>query len=145
MIDCSNSFFVICLRRCDSYILFFAGISDGAQLVVMIRLNVYNEVAGQTKIDGAKKDDFGNAAGNNFDLARDGAFRGAKICVLHFYTFGGFDFRYPQGALEQKGFEIKRFTTCPSPSELKVHMNENFIDSCMISFCFCLPFGSGKS
>ena len=42
-----------------------------------------------------------------YDLARDGAFKGSKIAVLHLYTFGGFDFKYPQAALEQKGFQIK--------------------------------------
>ncbi|CAD7924552.1 unnamed protein product [Amoebophrya sp. A25] len=103
----------------DQILLSAAGIADGAQLVVMIRLNVYNEVAGQTRIDGAAKDNYGNAAGNNFDLARDGAFKGAQILVLHLYTFGGFDFRFPQSALEQKGFRIKRFTAVPDTEVLR--------------------------
>jgi hypothetical protein len=73
----------------------------------MVRLNMYNEVAGQTRISGAQKDNFGNAVGNTYDLAKDGAFKGSKIAVLHLYTFGGFDFRYPEAALKIKGFDIQ--------------------------------------
>lgn len=95
------------------------GISEGAQIVVMIRLNMYNEVAGQTRIVNAQKDNYGNAVGNKFDLAKDGAFKGAKIAVLHLYTFGGFDFRFPEQALRTKGFGIQRWTVCPPPHELE--------------------------
>ncbi|CAD7929199.1 unnamed protein product [Amoebophrya sp. A120] len=95
------------------------GVVDGSQLVVVMRLNMYNEVAGQTKIHGVSKDNYGNAVGTNFDLAKDGAFAGATIAVLHLYTFGGFDFSYPQKALELKGLKIKRWTELPQPFELE--------------------------
>src|SRR6476469_7642981 len=41
-------------------------------------------------------DRYGNAAGNQFDLARDGAFEGQTVAVLHFYTGEGFDFHLPE-------------------------------------------------
>lgn len=100
------------------------GIIDRSQVVVMIRLNMYNDVAGQTRISGAKKDNFGNAVGNKFDLAKDGAFKGAKVAVLHLYTMGNFDFRYPEEALRVKGFDIKRWTKPPAPQDLAVQLQD---------------------
>src|SRR5207248_8378059 len=50
------------------------------------------------------RDPYGNAAGNQFDLAVDGAFEGQTVAVLHFYTQESFDFHLPKAALAQKGF-----------------------------------------
>ena len=52
----------------------------------------------------AQADRFGNAAGNQHDLAVDGAFDGQTVAVLHFYTGEGFDFSLPKKALAEKGF-----------------------------------------
>src|SRR5690554_3234260 len=46
-------------------------------------------------------DVFGNAEGNQYDLAVDGAFEGQTIAVLHLYTGEGFDFRLPTEALKE--------------------------------------------
>ncbi len=66
------------------------------------------------------KDDFGNASGNQYDLAVDGAFEGQTIVVLHFYTGENFDFELPKAALKEKGFSVYRFVNAaPSPAELE--------------------------
>ena len=78
----------------------------------------FTEFAGQTVIPGAPKDAHGNAEGTQYDLAKDGAFEGMKIVVLHLYTGEGFDFKKPTTALKEKGFEIVRHTTAPNPAAL---------------------------
>lgn len=67
-----------------------------------------------------KADRFGNATGNQYDLAVDGAFKGQTVVVLHFYVEGGFDFSLPRAALKEKGFSVFRYSNAaPSPTELK--------------------------
>lgn len=66
------------------------------------------------------KDKFGNASGNQYDLAVDGAFEGQTIVVLHLYTGENFDFEKPKEALKEKGFSVYRFMNdAPSPDDLK--------------------------
>lgn len=66
------------------------------------------------------RDNYGNAAGNEYDLAVDGAFEGQTIVVLHFYTGENFDFSLPKAALAEKGFSVYRFmNAAPEPKELK--------------------------
>lgn len=68
----------------------------------------------------ANTDGFGNANGNQYDLAVDGAFEGQTIVVLHLYTGEGFDFEKPKAALKEKGFSVYRFINKPpSPEELQ--------------------------
>jgi hypothetical protein len=65
-------------------------------------------------------DSFGNAAGNQHDLAVDGAFDGQTVAVLHLYTGEGFDFSLPKKALAEKGFSVYRWMNRPpSPEELE--------------------------
>jgi len=65
------------------------------------------------------KDQFGNASGNQHDLAIDGAFDGQTVVVLHLYTGEGFDFHLPKEALAQKGFSVYRYVNvAPPPAEL---------------------------
>ncbi len=65
-------------------------------------------------------DRFGNASGNQFDLARDGAFAGQTVAVLHFYTGEGFDFSLPTAALHEKGFSVYRWSNhAPPVAELR--------------------------
>ncbi|MBN1209163.1 MAG: hypothetical protein JXB05_30175 [Myxococcaceae bacterium] len=68
----------------------------------------------------AAADRFGNAAGNQHDLAVDGAFDGQTVAVLHFYTEEAFDFSLPKRALAEKGFSVYRWVgAAPSPEELE--------------------------
>lgn len=65
-------------------------------------------------------DNFGNASGNQYDLAVDGAFEGQTIVVLHLYTGENFDFEKPKAALKEKGFSVYRYINVPpSPKELE--------------------------
>jgi len=66
----------------------------------------YTKFAGLNIIQGAKKDNFGNALGTNYDLAKNDAFKGVKIALLHLYTGEGFDFSLPKSALKEKGFDF---------------------------------------
>jgi hypothetical protein len=71
----------------------------------------------KTKVEA---DQHGNAQGNQYDLAVDGAFDGQTVAVLQFYTGEGFDFELPKEALKQKGFSVYRWiNNPPSPQELE--------------------------
>ncbi len=61
------------------------------------------------------KDGYGNARGNQHDLAVDGAFEGQTIAVLHLYVDGSFDFSLPKAALKEKGFSVYRWVHQPPP------------------------------
>lgn len=61
----------------------------------------------------ANLDKYGNPEGSEFDLAKDGAFKGMEVGVLHLYTGEGFDFRLPSKALEEKGFSVRRWANQP--------------------------------
>lgn len=58
-------------------------------------------------------DRHGNAEGNKYDLAVDGAFEGETVAVLHLYTGEGFDFSLPKAALKEKGFSVYRWINNP--------------------------------
>lgn len=64
-----------------------------------------------------KSDSYGNASGNQFDLAVDGAFEGQTIVVLHLYTGENFDFEKPKAALKEKGFSVYRYINNPPSAE----------------------------
>jgi len=83
----------------------------------------YTPYKGVNAIRAANKDKYGNPDGPEYDLVRDGAFKGLRIGVLHLYTGEGFDFRFPQAALAEKGFTIRRWqNAAPSPQQLEDEM-----------------------
>lgn len=90
-----------------------------------VAIERFNEQSGvkevvyeQVKV--ANTDAHGNASGNQYDLAVDGAFEGQTIVVLQFYTGENFDFEKPKAALKEKGFSVYRFSNAaPSPNELE--------------------------
>ncbi len=51
-------------------------------------------------------DEHGNPKGSEYDLAEDKAFDNFKVAVLQLYTGEGFDFKKPEKALKEKGFEL---------------------------------------
>jgi hypothetical protein len=64
-------------------------------------------------------DHWGNAQGNQHDLAVDGAFEGQTVAVMQLYVDGSFDFSLPKAALAEKGFSTYRWiNTAPPPDEL---------------------------
>lgn len=94
-----------------------------------VEVQTYDAVTGAvvtTVVNRApNKDQYGNADGNKFDLAVDGAFDGQTIVVLHLYTGEGFDFELPKTALKQKGFSVFRYINqVPSPEELKKSLDK---------------------
>jgi len=77
----------------------------------------------ETHVD---SDSYGNASGNQYDLAVDGAFEGQTITVLQFYTDGGFDFEAPRKALAEKGFSVYRWSNqAPSAQELEEALSKS--------------------
>jgi hypothetical protein len=77
--------------------------------------DIFTDAAGKVNITGVQADSFGNPLGNEFDLAKDGAFKGYSIAVLHLYTGESFDFLKPQAALKEKGFDIIRWADAAPP------------------------------
>ncbi|MDX1651490.1 MAG: hypothetical protein R3277_03295 [Brumimicrobium sp.] len=91
---------------------------------------VYDEETKTEKVEIVKQkvetDNYGNAEGNQYDLAVDGAFKGQTIAVLHLYTGEGFDFSKPKASLEEKGFSIYRWLNQPpSPEDLKTALDKS--------------------
>lgn len=65
-------------------------------------------------------DSYGNAQGNQYDLAVDGAFEGNTIAVLFLCRDGNANFNKPKEALKQKGFSVFQWINQPpSANELK--------------------------
>jgi hypothetical protein len=88
---------------------------------------VYDEKSGATAIIEYEAkpaaDGFGNAQGNQYDLAVDGAFKGQTVAVLHLYVDSTFDFSLPKAALAEKGFSTYRWISRPpSPAELETSL-----------------------
>ncbi len=63
--------------------------------------DVFTDAAGKVNIKGVQTDSFGNPLGNEYDLAKDGAFKGYSIAVLHLNTGEGFHFSKPLPALKE--------------------------------------------
>lgn len=74
-------------------------------------------------------DSYGNANGNQYDLAVDGAFEGQTIAVLHLYSGGSFDFNLPENALKEKGFSVYRWINQPPTPEV---LKEGLDKSCQL-------------
>ena len=53
-------------------------------------------------------DSYGNAQGNQYDLAVDGAFEGNTIAVLFLCRDGNANFNKPKEVLKQKGFCVEQ-------------------------------------
>lgn len=71
-------------------------------------------------------DSFGNAQGNEHDLAVDGAFKGQTVAVIQEYTGEGFDFELPRRALAEKGFSTFRWSNgVPTPQDLEAALTRS--------------------
>jgi hypothetical protein len=77
----------------------------------------YDDATGETRKVKVDVDTHGNAEGNQYDLAVDGAFQGETVAVLHLYTGEGFDFSLPKAALQEKGFSVYRWIDNPPPAD----------------------------
>jgi len=70
----------------------------------------------------APKDRFGNANGNQFDLAVDGAFEGQTVAVIQLYAFS---FDLAKAALKEKGFSVYRWNGAPKEEELEAALKKS--------------------
>ena len=107
-------------------VLFFLSSSINAQIYNKCKGQnavfdeVVNKETGEVERVKVSSDKHGNADGNQYDLAVDGAFEGETIAVLHLYTGEGFDFSLPKAALKEKGFSVYRWMNAPpSPEDLE--------------------------
>ncbi len=80
----------------------------------------FTEWVGISNIPGATKDRFGNPQGSQFDLAKDGGFKGSKIVFLCFCHDSNVlpGVKQPIAALAKKGFEVDLLTSV-TPGDLK--------------------------
>lgn len=85
----------------------------------------YTKWAGVSKIDGAATDKFGNAAGSQYDLARDGGFRGQKVVIASSLGYAQTHMRLVTSALQTKGFTVQNLSPrVPSPTELETILRD---------------------
>lgn len=88
--------------------------------------NVKKNNKGEVVYKEVQKDDYGNAKGNQYDLAVDGAFEGQTILVLQLYTESSFDFKAPEKALKEKGFGVFRYiSNPPDANQLKKDLSQS--------------------
>ncbi|MFC1609629.1 hypothetical protein ACFL6C_01600 [Myxococcota bacterium] len=87
---------------------------------VKVRDKRTGEMREQTVQVRPESDQYGNAQGNQFDLAVDGAFSGQTILIIDYYSNANAqDFSGPKVAVHTKGFSMVRYSTTPSPPELE--------------------------
>jgi hypothetical protein len=75
------------------------------------------------------RDSYGNAKGNMYDLAVDGAFSGQTILVLQLYSEASFDFKAPEKALKEKGFGVYRYINNPPDA---ARLKKDLTQSCQL-------------
>lgn len=88
-----------------------------------------DEETGDKKVRVVEKevagDAYGNAKGNQYDLAVDGAFEGQTIAVLDFCE-DGYSFSTAKNALAEKGFSVYRWSkAAPTPEDLKKGLDKS--------------------
>lgn len=87
----------------------------------------YTKYVGQNQIFGAQNDRYGNAQGSQYDLSKDGAFKGYKIVIIS--TIGDLAIEYSGPALEKKGFDVKLFLPHLDVKQLQKDLNN---DKCQL-------------
>jgi len=88
--------------------------------------NVKRNGNGQVVYKEVARDNYGNAKGNKYDLAVDGAFEGQTILVLQMYSEESFDFKAPEKALKEKGFGVFRYiNNPPDAAKLKKDLSQS--------------------
>ncbi|GMU60239.1 MAG: hypothetical protein AMXMBFR34_20020 [Myxococcaceae bacterium] len=70
----------------------------------------------ETRFVPPPRDGYGNAQGNQYDLAVDGAFDGQTVLVVDLY---GQDFSRAAAAIKEKGFSVVRYQHVPPVKELE--------------------------
>ena len=131
--DSQKTFIVFSSFAFTFILLFFILINEGNAQVYnkcATKNSIYEEtiddLSGKTVRTKVESDVHGNANGNQYDLAVDGAFQGETIAVLHLYTGENFDFSLPKVALQEKGFSVYRWiNNPPTPKKLEEALNKS--------------------
>jgi hypothetical protein len=94
-----------------------------------VEVEYVDKVTGDRKVKIEKQevagDTYGNAKGNQYDLAIDGAFEGQTIAVLDFCE-DGYTFDLPKAALAEKGFSVYRWSkAAPTPEDLQKGLDKS--------------------
>lgn len=119
-LSCTTVFLYASFQAQNIYYNKAAGISAPVIEMHDHKGEVLKDEYGNVKYCKAEKDHYGNARGNQYDLAVDGAFDGQTILVLQLYHEPHFDFELPKTALKEKGFSVYRYVgTPPSADQLK--------------------------
>ncbi len=82
-------------------------IAEETRETITIDQNSGKKIVKIEKMAVKDKDDFGNAKGNQYDLAVDGAFEGQTIVVLNFVNI---DLTAPTLSLKEKGLSVVQFS-----------------------------------
>jgi hypothetical protein len=91
-----------------------AGVSAPTETVMVRDKTADGKVVEHKVVQHVATDNYGNAAGQKYDLAVDGAFDGQTVVVIQLYTGTDqgipFDFSAPRAALAEKGFSVFRWS-----------------------------------
>ena len=87
----------------------------------------YSKYAGQSLIPGVKTDMYGNPLGSEYDLAKDGAFKGYKVVIVSLCStwVNKISLRPVIDALQKKGFSVLIFSEKFTLQELKNVLDGN--------------------
>jgi len=119
-LTCTTVFLYASLKAQNAYYNKAAGTNAPVTEMRDHKGEVLKDEYGNVKYSKAEKDHHGNARGNQYDLAVDGAFDGQTILVLQLYHEPNFDFELPKTALKEKGFSVYRYIgNPPSADQLK--------------------------
>jgi len=96
----------------------------------------YSQYAGQSIISGARTDRFGNPQGSQYDLAKDGAFKGYKVVVLTGLNI----MANASSALQRKGFSTKilGYSECNDVKRIRNELNDDKCQLWLISGDSCV-------
>lgn len=99
----------------------------------------YSQYAGHSIIPGVKTDRFGNPQGSQYDLAKDGAFKGYKIIVFCLSIYPDI-MANAVPALQRKGFSTKLFgySECNDIKRIQEELNSDKCQLWLISSDLCI-------
>jgi len=82
------------------------------RVVEQVRNDKTGQLEARARFVPVQRDGYGNSAGNQHDLAVDGAFEGQTVAVIQLYDF---PFDAARDALKEKGFSVYRWSNAVPP------------------------------
>lgn len=113
------------LRLCDARYSYQCLFCNQLKISYKKATSRFTEWVGKNIIPGAVTDQFGNAKGSQYDLAKDGSYDGFKVAILCLYTGENIlqGIRDPIRAMQKKGFTVE-VKTKVTPQELKQFLSD---------------------